>query len=160
MGVWGTDGWAVRAGEGTRVDASPHRLEVLVRGAEVDGALGAFVFTHQKITEALPHAHLDFAKVLYVLDGEYHFRVGGAVFDGGPGTLVVVPRGSHHAFTTATGGRVLFVCSPSGNEEMFLELGKLGPCASEEQREGVRGRFGTVGVPGEPGRLWGPPTEH
>ncbi len=133
MSTWGTDGQAVRRGEGERVDLGPHWLEVMARGADTGDALGAFVFTHDKIAESPPHAHLDFAKILFVLDGDYSFRVGDATFEGDPGTLVVVPRGSQHTFTTATGGRMLFVCSPSGNEEMFLEMGRLGLNPAAEQ---------------------------
>lgn len=156
MSLWGDDGWAVQPGEGHRVDVGPHWLEVLARGKETAGALGVFVFDHDVIPENPPHAHLDFAKVLYVLEGEYNFRVGGRTFAGGPGTLVYVPRGSHHTFTTPTGGRVLFVCSPSGNEEMFLELGKLGATASAAELEDLYARFTTVELAGEDGRPWRP----
>ena len=83
-----------------------------MRGADVGGALGAFTFHHDVITENPPHAHHGFMKIAYVLDGEYHFRVGGAEFSGGPGTMVVVPRGAYHTFVTATGGRLLFVSPP------------------------------------------------
>jgi quercetin dioxygenase-like cupin family protein len=138
------------------VDTGDSSLEVLLRGADAGGAIGVFVFTHPVIAENPPHAHLGFMKVLYILEGTYEFRVGDATFAGGPGSLVVIPKGSQHAFTTATGGRILFVCSPSGNEEMFLEMGKLGPDAPEEQLEAVRTRFQMVGLPGEAGAPWHP----
>lgn len=41
-------------------------------------ALGAFVFTHDVIEENQPHAHHDYMKIAYVLEGEYDFRVGDA----------------------------------------------------------------------------------
>ena len=117
MGIWGKDGWAVRPGEGERVElGGPHWLEVLVQGADVDQALGAFIFTHDMIEENPPHAHFGFMKIAYVLDGQYDFRVGDATFSGGPGTVVVIPKGSQHTFTTLTGGRMLFVSSPAGND--------------------------------------------
>jgi len=150
MSEWGADGWAVQPGQGQRVDTGPNWLDVLLRGAEVEGALGVFVFTHARMADNPPHAHLGFMKILYVLEGEYEFRVGG------PGTLVVVPRGSQHVFTTATGGRVLFVCCPAGNEEMFLELGRLGPNASEAQLAEVRDRFAMVSLPGDSSYVWKP----
>lgn len=67
-----------------------------------------------------------------------------------------MPQGSQHAFTTATGGRVLFVCTPSGNEEMFLEIGALGPQPALEQLAEVSARFGTAGLPGPKGAGWRP----
>lgn len=58
MSNWGTDGWAVAPGEGTRVETGgPHWLAVMVRGADVGNALGVFVFTHDVIEENPPHIH-------------------------------------------------------------------------------------------------------
>lgn len=155
MGEWGADGWAVRPGEGLVIDTGgPHHPEVFVRGAQVDHALGAFVFTHGIIPENPPHAHFGFMKIAYVLEGEYQFRVGDAEFSGGPGTVVVIPKASQHTFTTATGGRMLFVCSPSGNEELFMEMGRLGPAATPEQLDELNSRFQTAGLPGDAGAPW------
>ena len=67
---------------------------------------------------------------------------------------MVVPRGSYHTFVTATGGRLLFVSAPAGNEELFLELGRLGPAASAEQMAEVNLRFATTALPGDEGRPW------
>jgi quercetin dioxygenase-like cupin family protein len=156
MSAWGEDGWAVHAGEGVRVDVGPHWLEVLARGERTHDALGAFVFVHEPIPENPPHAHLDLAKILYVLEGDYSFRVGDATFEGGPGTMVFVPRGSQHTFTTQTGGRVLFVCAPAGNEELFIELGRLEATAEPEVVAAIFERYATVELPGEAGRPWRP----
>jgi hypothetical protein len=82
--------------------------------------------------------------------------VGDATFSGGPGSLVLVPQGSQHAFTTATCGRVLFVCSPLGNEETFPEIGALGPQDAPEQLAQVSARFRTAGLPGPEGAPWRP----
>ncbi|HUC15923.1 MAG TPA: cupin domain-containing protein [Acidimicrobiales bacterium] len=116
--------------------------------------MGVFVFTHGVIPENRPHAHLDFMKIAYILDGEYDFRVGDSEFSVGPRALVVVPKGSFHAFTTATGGRMLFACSPSGNEELFMEMGRLGPEATAEQLSELNDRFRTVSLPGDEGSPW------
>jgi mannose-6-phosphate isomerase-like protein (cupin superfamily) len=152
---WGKDGWAVPLGQGEMLDlGGPHRPEILLPGSDVDNALGAFVFHHDVITENPPHAHHDWAKVLYVLDGVYEFRVGEAEFSGGPGTTVVVPRGSHHTFVTATGGKILFVSGPAGNEQMFLELARLEPGASPAQSAEVEKRFGTTTLTGKDAFPW------
>jgi mannose-6-phosphate isomerase-like protein (cupin superfamily) len=157
--VWGSRGWAIPPGEGEPVDlGGPHWPEILVRGADVFGALGAFIFHHDVTTENPPHAHHGFMKIAYVLDGVYHFRVGDAEFSAGPGTTVVVPRGSYHTFVTATGGRLLFLCAPAGDEELFLELGHLGPDARPEQRAEVDRRFATTALPDDEGRPWRHPS--
>ena len=140
MSAWGRDGRITAPGAGIGVDLGESWLEVLLRGAGSGGQFGALVFHHAVIAENPPHAHLGFAKLLCILDGQYEFRVGDAIFSGGPGSLVLVPQGSQHAFTTATGGRVLFVCTPSGNEEMFLEIGALGPQPAPEQLAQVSAR--------------------
>jgi quercetin dioxygenase-like cupin family protein len=145
----------VPLGKGELLDLGiSSRPEILLQGADVDEALGAFVFHHDVITENPPHAHQDFMKILYVLDGVYDFRVGDAEFSGGAGTLVVVPRGSHHTFVTATGGKMLFVSAPAGNEQMFLELARLGPGASPEQAAEVEKRFGMTPLAGDDGGPW------
>jgi hypothetical protein len=59
-------------------------------------------------------------------------------------------------FVTATGGRMLFVSSPAGNEEFFLELGRLGPDPAPDQTSEVNGRFTTAALPGDEGRSWQP----
>ena len=82
------------------------------------------------------------------------FRVGDAEFSGAAGTTVVVPRGSYHTFVTATGVRLLFVSAPAGNEELFCELGRLGPAASPEQIAELNKRFATTALPGDEGRPW------
>ncbi|MFG1654893.1 cupin domain-containing protein [Micromonospora sp. NPDC049275] len=153
---WGPDGWAVAPGEGELIQLNgPHRPEILVRGAEVGEALGAFLFHHDVITENPPHAHHDFMKVMFVLEGEYQFRVGDAEFSGGPGTTVVVPRGAYHTFVTRTGGKVLFISAPAGNEKLFEELGRLGPNPTEAQLAEIDERMKTTRLPGAEGRPWG-----
>jgi len=149
MPDWGAAGWAVEPGAGLRVSTGgPHWPEILLRGAAVDQAMGAFLFHHAVITDNPPHAHLGWMKIAYILDGQYEFRVGDTAFPAGPGTLVVVPRAAQHTFTTATGGRMLFVCSPSGNEELFAEMGDLGPEPTADQLAQLNARFGTIGLPG------------
>jgi hypothetical protein len=74
MSQWGRNGQITTADAGAKVDLGESWLEVLLRGAESDGQFGAFVFHHAAIAENPPHAHQDFAKVLYILDGQYGQR--------------------------------------------------------------------------------------
>jgi mannose-6-phosphate isomerase-like protein (cupin superfamily) len=150
VSIWGRDGWIVEPGSGRHVEiGGPHRLELLLRGTDVGGAMGAFIFNHAPIEVNPPHAHLEYMKIIYVMDGTYEVRVGDAQMTAGPGGLVIVPKGSQHTFTTRTGGRMLFVCSPAGNEELFLELEKLGGDPTGEQLAELHERMRTIGLPGE-----------
>ena len=76
MSVWGPDGLVSRPGEGIRIEMGEHGMEVLARSTQTDGQFGVFDFRHGPIEANPPHAHLGFAKVLYVLEGYYDFRVG------------------------------------------------------------------------------------
>jgi hypothetical protein len=48
----------------------------------------------------------------------------------------------------------LFVSSPAGNEELFLEFSRLGMSASPEQVADVDERFATTRLPGDQGLPW------
>jgi quercetin dioxygenase-like cupin family protein len=78
MSDWGPgpDGWAVQHHAGQHIESGFGSLEILLLGDDVDGAMGAFVFTHPVIAENPPHAHPGFMKILYILEGSYDFRVG------------------------------------------------------------------------------------
>ena len=76
MTAWGPDGIVTRPGEGIRIEMGEHWMEVLARSTQTDGQLGVFDFRHGPIEANPPHAHLGFAKALYVLEGYYDFRVG------------------------------------------------------------------------------------
>ena len=49
---------------------------------------------------------------------------------------------------------MLFVCSPSGNEELFVEMGLLGAEATDEQLAEIKARFHTVSLAGGAGAPW------
>jgi glyoxylate utilization-related uncharacterized protein len=92
-------------------------------------------------------------KIAYVLDGAYHFRVGGAVFSGGAGTMVVVPRGSYHTFVTATGGKLLFVSARRQRGTVPRDRPPWTGCVAGAAAE-VDKRFATAALPDDKGRPW------
>jgi hypothetical protein len=49
---------------------------------------------------------------------------------------------------------MLFACSPSGNEELFVEMRRLGPAATAGQLSEVNDRFHAVSLPGDEGPPW------
>jgi len=121
----------------------PHRVDITVPGAATGQSVGATVFTHEPIYEPGTHVHESWSKFAYVLTGTYHFTLDTRPFIATGSDLLVIPAGVAHGFTTQTGGRLLFVSWPAGNEQMFAEVGQLGPAASAEQIAEVWRRFDT-----------------
>jgi mannose-6-phosphate isomerase-like protein (cupin superfamily) len=80
-----------------------------------------------------PHFHRNQNEDLYVLEGQFEFRVDDRTLEGGPGTFVHCPKGSVHTFRN-TGeegvGKLLMTFSPAGDFEAFLE--RLGEPAQEK----------------------------
>ena len=72
-----------------------------------------------------PHRH-DFEEMFTVLDGEVELTFRGERMVARAGETVNVPANAPHAFTNASGGpaRLLCMCSPSGQEQFFLEVGQ------------------------------------
>src|SRR5580692_2955148 len=72
-----------------------------------------------------PHRH-DFEEMFTVLDGEVELTFRGERMVARAGETVNVPANAPHAFTNASGrpARLLCLCSPSGQEQFFLEVGQ------------------------------------
>ncbi|MBV8161714.1 MAG: hypothetical protein JO265_12390 [Acidimicrobiia bacterium] len=108
-----------------------------------------------------PHVHADAHKSVFVLAGNYRFRVGADVIDAGPAEQVFVPRGVQHDFVVGIeGGRALFIFTPAGVEEYFRELAAAAragsPAASVEE---LRRRHHIEPAPGPAGGTEQTPTE-
>jgi quercetin dioxygenase-like cupin family protein len=93
---------------------------------------------------ATPHYHERHTDAFVLLEGELEFTLGRETISGGPGTVVVVPPGVVHAFTS-TGGRARFlnIHSPDSGFVGFLRA----------VTRGEDGSFDSVDVDGpqEPG---------
>jgi quercetin dioxygenase-like cupin family protein len=72
-----------------------------------------------------PHRH-DFEEMFTVLEGELELTFRGEHMIARAGETVNVPANAPHAFTNASGQpvRLLCICSPSGQEDFFLEVGQ------------------------------------
>jgi quercetin dioxygenase-like cupin family protein len=73
-----------------------------------------------------PHRH-DFEEMFSVLEGEITLTFRGETSVAGPGTTVNIPANAPHQFQNKSQGmvRLLCVCSPAGQEELFREVGVL-----------------------------------
>ncbi len=71
-----------------------------------------------------PHRH-DFEEMFTVLEGEVELTFRGEHMVARAGQTVNVPANAPHAFTNASGqpARLLCMCSPSGQEDFFRQVG-------------------------------------
>lgn len=71
-----------------------------------------------------PHRH-DFEETFRVLEGEVEFTFRGEKVVAGTGATVNVPANAPHSFRNVSDApaRLLCVCSPAGQEALFLEVG-------------------------------------
>ena len=94
-----------------------------------------------------PHRH-DFEEMFTLLDGEVEFTFRGETMVVRSGETINLPANAPHSFRNASDrpARLLCMCSPSGQEEFFLEIGnrvpdrtapapKLGEAEQKEWRE-------------------------
>jgi len=116
-------------GEGQTVDLGIIQMRVLAAGEATTGrAFTLAEFTGGEGPWTVPHIHGATQESFYVLDGQYTFTVGEEKIPAGPGSYVLVPRGTRHTFSAgAGGGRLLVLMVPGGLEEMFIELATLPP---------------------------------
>lgn len=72
-----------------------------------------------------PHRH-DFEEMFTVLEGELELTFRGERLVARAGETVNVPANAPHGFRNASDGpvRLLCMCTPSGQEEFFLEVGQ------------------------------------
>ena len=70
------------------------------------------------------HRHEAFEEIFYVLTGEYVFEVEGQTIEAPSGTLIRVPPGAQHTFTSVgrEDGHLLVVCQPGGIEHFFEDI--------------------------------------
>ena len=118
----------VAPGEGRTVNLGAIQMRVLAAGEATGGAFTLAEFTGGAGVWTVPHAHHGMEESFFILDGEFTFAVGEQQIPAGPGSYILIPRGTRHEITAgANGGRFLTLMVPGGLEEMFFELGGLSP---------------------------------
>ena len=137
--------------EGRSVDLGVVSMRVIAGGEDVTG--GRFTLAEFSGSASgawtVPHLHRGFEESFYVLDGRFIFSLGEEEREATPGTYVLVPRNTAHTITADDGGgRFLTLMVPGGLEEMFFELGRLGPDALRDPaaRAAVSARYDSIPV--------------
>jgi mannose-6-phosphate isomerase-like protein (cupin superfamily) len=74
-------------------------------------------------TETPLHLHRESNEVMYILCGEYSFKIGDKSITGGPGTCAFMPHGIPHAwkYSATETGRAFFIYTPGEGGKVFEE---------------------------------------
>ena len=104
-------------------------MRVLAAGEATGRAFTLAEFTGGEGPWTVPHLHRGMEESFFVLDGEFTFPVGEETIPAGPGSYVLVPRGTRHTISAGAGGGRLLVLMVPGNDwhKMFFELANLPP---------------------------------
>ena len=94
-----TKGFVVPAGGGKRHEDTPGRFFALkLLAGQTGRSIMLFEETVPAGTKSTYHMHHDSDEVVWVLEGEFTFKIGDEVFSGGPGTCAFLPRDLPHAW--------------------------------------------------------------
>jgi mannose-6-phosphate isomerase-like protein (cupin superfamily) len=103
----------------------------------LNGQTGESVMAFEEVapagTETPLHLHHGSDEVMFVLSGEFSFKIGDQLTTGGPGTCVFMPREIPHAWKNsgAEPGRAFFMYVPGTAGKVFEEMRRLNrPVAS------------------------------
>ena len=90
---------------------------------------GRSVMAFEEVTPAGAETplHRDSDEVMYVLSGQYSFKIGDEFSAGGPGTCAFMPRGIPHAWKNSgtETGRAFFIYTPGEAGKVFEESVRL-----------------------------------
>jgi mannose-6-phosphate isomerase-like protein (cupin superfamily) len=145
-----TKGFVVPAGGGKHQEDTPGRVFALkLLADQTGGSIMLFEETVPAGTKSTHHLHHDSDEVVWVLEGEFTFKIGDEVFSGGPGTCAFLPRKVPHAWkSNGPGtGRALFLYTP-GNAGRFVEerFGRERPLSDDERGRALeRHRWEVIG---------------
>jgi quercetin dioxygenase-like cupin family protein len=111
-------------GDGAHIGIVGDTYTILLSGKDTAGRFALIdMYVHAGGGPA-PHRH-DFEETFTLLEGELEFTFRGAKQLARTGTTVHIPANAPHQFHNASGqpARMLCICSPAGQEELFRELG-------------------------------------
>src|SRR6187431_249965 len=136
-----TKGFVVPAGGGKHYEEAAGRFFDLKLLADQTGqSIMLFEETVPAGTKSTHHLHHDSDEVVWVLEGEFTFKIGDEVFSGGPGTCAFLPRKVPHAWkNNGPGtGRAVFLYTP-GNAGRLIEerIGREQPLSDAERAQAL-----------------------
>ncbi|MEA2375816.1 MAG: hypothetical protein QOD53_2279 [Thermoleophilaceae bacterium] len=137
MGVEPSMGTAVGPGEGERIrNPVGGDLNFIVRAEQTNGALLALE-TVAPPGEGPPlHTHTREEETIYVVAGDFRWKLGDELSDATAGSFAFIPRGVAHTWQNLGDqpGRLLVTFAPAGMEGFFERLSSLTEFDLEEFR--------------------------
>jgi mannose-6-phosphate isomerase-like protein (cupin superfamily) len=134
---------------GDTLDLGTITLRLLVVAEQTNGAFAVGEFSGGEGPWTVPHVHQHTEESFYVLDGAFSFTLGTEEVQAGPGSFIVVPRGTRHELRAGRGGgRLLTLWVPGGTEAMFVELSRMPPGSlrDPEVRKKISARHDSIPV--------------
>lgn len=125
------------------------RFAILASSEQTAGGFALLEFAGSEGAWTVPHVHREMEESFYVLEGTFTFTLDGHETTAGPGTFVLVPRGTPHVLRAESGGgRLLTLTVPGGLEEMFKELSTLpaGSLTDPDVRARIAAKYDSVPV--------------
>jgi len=100
---------------------------IMANTQNTDGSLTVIELTNQPKNGPPLHSHVRDDEVWYVLQGEYRFKAGDAMFRVSEGGMAFGPRGVPHCFQNVghSPARLLVITTPAGAERYFEDFAKL-----------------------------------
>ena len=122
--------FAVLPGEGTSLPIPfGGSVTVKTQTTNTNGSLTVLEFVHPPKAGPAVHLHSREDEVWYVLEGDYRFKVGDAMFRVSEGGMAFGPRGAPDGFQNIgdSAGRLLVIATPFGLERFFEQCAELLP---------------------------------
>ncbi len=123
-----TESFATLPGQEPVWNMAPGRTAALkLQNQQTGQSVMAFEEVTPPGTATPLHLHHDSDEVMYILSGQYSFKVGDQSISGGPGTCVFMPRGIPHAwkYVGEGTGRAFIFYTPGEAGKAFEEAVKL-----------------------------------
>jgi mannose-6-phosphate isomerase-like protein (cupin superfamily) len=119
-----------RAGDLEWFDTMPgEQMAIRVNSSDVGGAFTIIELHVPPFVGPPLHYHKEREEIFEVLEGRFRFHCAGEEFEAGPGTSVVVPRNSVHAWVNLgpEPARLMFTFVPGEIDDFFRLIGRTPP---------------------------------
>lgn len=140
--------------EGRSVKIRTSTCTFKATGKETHGHFGLFEFVMEPGgIGASPHIHKELTEMFYVVEGEVELQLDQQTVTAAPGTFMLVPENTPHAFSNAGQQRaklLIMFCPADSREQYFeglAELTKDGRQPTQEELLELMQRFDQYPVP-------------